>query len=94
MEVVDHEQFFKDLDDEETGGFDCIARYLGKGIIQPALDATLEEAQLKWAKEHAPPPVDLDGPDAPKLPKKPCKNFQTRVALASGTYPGGPNEKK
>lgn len=33
-EEVDHEQFFKELDDPETGGFDCIARWLGKGIIK------------------------------------------------------------
>ena len=25
-EVVDHNQFFEDSEDEETGGFDCIAR--------------------------------------------------------------------
>ena len=25
-EVVDHDQFFEDSEDEETGGFDCIAR--------------------------------------------------------------------
>lgn len=33
-EPVDHEQFFRELDDPDTGGFDCVARWLGKGIIQ------------------------------------------------------------
>jgi len=31
---VDHEQFFKELDDPETGGFDCVARWLGKGVFE------------------------------------------------------------
>eukprot|EP00634_Sargassococcus_sp_CCMP2135_P004181 CAMPEP_0198650190 /NCGR_PEP_ID=MMETSP1467-20131203/4796_1 /TAXON_ID=1462469 /ORGANISM="unid. sp., Strain CCMP2135" /LENGTH=1236 /DNA_ID=CAMNT_0044386027 /DNA_START=21 /DNA_END=3731 /DNA_ORIENTATION=+ len=30
----DHEQFFKELDDPETGGFDCVVRYFGKGVIR------------------------------------------------------------
>ena len=34
LEEVDHEQFFKELDDPETGGFECVARWLGKGIIR------------------------------------------------------------
>mmetsp|Transcript_4262 Transcript_4262/g.14084 ORF Transcript_4262/g.14084 Transcript_4262/m.14084 type:complete len:573 (-) Transcript_4262:433-2151(-) len=30
----DHEQFFKELEDPESGGFECVVRYFGKGVIQ------------------------------------------------------------
>ena len=33
QEPVDHEQFFRELGDPDTGGFDCVARWIGKGVI-------------------------------------------------------------
>ena len=79
MEVVDHEQFFKDLEDEETGGFDCIARYLGKGIMQPALDGTLEQRQ----KAGLPEMEKINYDDLPCLPRPKNPEYKVRQNLAN-----------
>ena len=42
---MDHEQFFRELDDPDTGGFDCVARWIGKGVISD--DAAIDVDALK-----------------------------------------------
>ncbi|KAK7235658.1 hypothetical protein SO694_00066189 [Aureococcus anophagefferens] len=79
MEVVDHEQFFKDLEDEETGGFDCIARYLGKGIMQPAPTARRKQRQ----KAGLPEMEKIDYDDLPCLPRPKNPEYKVRQNLAN-----------
>ena len=45
QEPVNHEQFFRELEDPDTGGFDCVARWIGKGIISD--DAPIDVEALK-----------------------------------------------
>ena len=46
QEPVDHEQFFRELDDPDTGGFDCVARWIGKGVISD--DAPFTTLTTHW----------------------------------------------